>query len=83
LAFTPKFIRAVWFKLAAESTQLGFSAPLTLISKGVVREYHLKHWLVDYSKLNFIPQPNNREWIALYFMYSNHIKDNVLLCIGN
>ncbi|XP_034651048.1 ubiquitin-protein ligase E3C [Drosophila subobscura] len=36
LAFTPKFIRAVWFKLAAESTQLGFSAPLTLISKGVV-----------------------------------------------
>ncbi|XP_030375441.1 ubiquitin-protein ligase E3C [Scaptodrosophila lebanonensis] len=36
LAFTPKFIRAVWFKLAAESTQLGFSAPLILISKGVV-----------------------------------------------
>ncbi|ALC41873.1 CG3356 [Drosophila busckii] len=36
LAFTPKFIRAVWFKLALESTQLGFSAPLTLISKGVV-----------------------------------------------
>ncbi|KAH8253412.1 hypothetical protein KR032_005476 [Drosophila birchii] len=36
LAFTPKFIRSVWFKLAAESTQLGFSAPLTLISKGVV-----------------------------------------------
>ncbi|XP_052838360.1 ubiquitin-protein ligase E3C [Drosophila gunungcola] len=36
LAFTPKFIRAVWFKLAAESTQMGFSAPLTLISKGVV-----------------------------------------------
>ncbi|KAH8284660.1 hypothetical protein KR018_011151 [Drosophila ironensis] len=36
LAFTPKFIRAVWFKLAAESSQLGFSAPLTLISKGVV-----------------------------------------------
>ncbi|KAH8403751.1 hypothetical protein KR215_002236 [Drosophila sulfurigaster] len=36
LAFTPKFVRAVWFKLAAESTQLGFSAPLTLISKGVV-----------------------------------------------
>ncbi|EDW74671.1 uncharacterized protein Dwil_GK15782 [Drosophila willistoni] len=36
LAFTPKFIRAVWFRLAAESTQLGFSAPLVLISKGVV-----------------------------------------------
>ncbi|TDG42604.1 hypothetical protein AWZ03_010965 [Drosophila navojoa] len=36
LAFTPKFIRAVWFKLAAESTQLGFSSPLSLISKGVV-----------------------------------------------
>ncbi|EDV37490.1 uncharacterized protein Dana_GF11384 [Drosophila ananassae] len=40
LAFTPKFIRAVWFKLAAESTQLGFSAPLTLISKGVVPKQH-------------------------------------------
>ncbi|XP_043645580.1 ubiquitin-protein ligase E3C [Drosophila teissieri] len=39
LAFTPKFIRAVWFKLAAESTQLGFSAPLTLISKGVVPKH--------------------------------------------
>ncbi|XP_037945574.1 ubiquitin-protein ligase E3C [Teleopsis dalmanni] len=36
LAFMPQVIRAIWFTLAAESSKLGFSAPLTLISKGVV-----------------------------------------------
>ncbi|XP_055923583.1 ubiquitin-protein ligase E3C [Eupeodes corollae] len=36
LAFMPTFIRAVWFTLASQSSQLGFSSPLSLISKGVV-----------------------------------------------
>lgn len=36
LAFMPDFIRAIWFTLASQSSQLGFSSPLSLISKGVV-----------------------------------------------
>lgn len=34
----PNFIRAVWFNLVSQSKQQGFNAPLTLISKGVVRK---------------------------------------------
>lgn len=40
LAFMPNIIRAVWFTLASQSSQLGFNAPLSLISKGVVRKYN-------------------------------------------
>ncbi|XP_017478556.1 PREDICTED: ubiquitin-protein ligase E3C [Rhagoletis zephyria] len=36
LAFMPNIVRTVWFTLTTQSTQLGFNAPLSLISKGVV-----------------------------------------------
>ncbi|XP_067628842.1 ubiquitin-protein ligase E3C [Eurosta solidaginis] len=36
LAFMPNIVRTIWFTLTAQSSQLGFNAPLSLISKGVV-----------------------------------------------
>uniref|UniRef100_A0A0A1XNT7 Ubiquitin-protein ligase E3C n=1 Tax=Zeugodacus cucurbitae TaxID=28588 RepID=A0A0A1XNT7_ZEUCU len=36
LAFMPNVVRAIWFTLTTQSSQLGFNAPLSLISKGVV-----------------------------------------------
>lgn len=38
LAFMPNVVRAIWFTLTTQSSQLGFNAPLSLISKGVVRK---------------------------------------------
>ncbi|XP_053963123.1 ubiquitin-protein ligase E3C [Anastrepha ludens] len=36
LAFMPNIVRTIWFTLTTQSSQLGFNAPLSLISKGVV-----------------------------------------------
>lgn len=41
----PNFIRAIWFTLISQSKQQGFNAPLTLISKGVVRKFELQNFL--------------------------------------
>ncbi|CAD7088328.1 unnamed protein product [Hermetia illucens] len=36
LAFNPEFIRTLWYTMTSQSNQLGFSSPLSLLSKGVV-----------------------------------------------
>lgn len=54
LAFKPKFLRAVWFTLMMQSQQQGFQAPLTLISKGVVRKFLiLKAIITIYRNVDF------------------------------
>lgn len=40
LALKPKFIRKFWYNLTSQSSQLGFSSPMSLLSKGIhIREY--------------------------------------------
>lgn len=35
LTFKPKFIRRLWYMLTSQSSQLGFSSPLNLLSRGI------------------------------------------------
>lgn len=47
LTFKPKFIRALWYALHSQQSNVGFSTPLNLIAKGIqIRMYFVEMQII-------------------------------------